>query len=77
MIRLRTNLPNVGLIVSLWSLPDSPTTPLMTEFYQNLQSNPDKAQALRQAMLTRKKVDPNPANWAGFMLLGEAEVFPK
>ncbi|MGB3695061.1 MAG: CHAT domain-containing protein, partial [Spirulinaceae cyanobacterium] len=62
-----------SLVVSLWSLPDNPTAPLMTEFYKNLETNPDKAQALRQAMLTRKEVDPNPLNWAGFMLLGEAE----
>lgn len=38
-------------IVSLWSIPDSPTAFLMKEFYRHLQQNPDKAQALRQAML--------------------------
>ena len=62
-----------SLVVSLWNVKDNPTAPLMTEFYKNLQTNPDKAQALRQAMLTRKKVDPDPVNWAGFMLLGQAE----
>ncbi|BDA71624.1 hypothetical protein CAL7716_057900 [Calothrix sp. PCC 7716] len=41
-----------SVLVSLWSVPDAPTSLLMTEFYKNLQKNLDKAQALRQAMLT-------------------------
>lgn len=46
---------------------------LMTEFYQNLQKNRDKAQALRQAMLTTMKQHPDRKNWAAFTLIGEAE----
>ena len=61
-----------SVIVSLWSVPDAPTAELMTEFYQNLQKNPDKAQALRQAMLTTMKEHPNPKDWAAFTLIGEA-----
>ncbi len=61
-----------SVIVSLWSVPDEPTALLMTEFYRNLQRQPDKAQALRQAMLTTMKQHPAPLNWAGFMLIGEA-----
>lgn len=61
-----------SLIVSLWSVPDAPTAELMIEFYQNLQQNPDKAQALRQAMLTIKKKYPNPKDWAAFTLIGES-----
>ncbi|GAB4209695.1 MAG: hypothetical protein Fur006_69640 [Coleofasciculaceae cyanobacterium] len=61
-----------SVIVSLWSVPDAPTASLMTEFYQNLQNNSDKAQALRQAMLTTLKQHPNPQNWAAFTLIGEA-----
>lgn len=61
-------------IVSLWSVPDSPTADLMNEFYQNyLQQDMDKAKALRQAMLTIKLKHPNPLDWAGFTLIGEAE----
>jgi CHAT domain-containing protein len=45
----------------------------MTEFYQNLQRNPDKAQALRSAMLKTMKQYPNPIYWAAFTLIGEAE----
>lgn len=62
-------------IVSLWSVPDSPTTELMTELYTNLnQKKLNKAQALRQAMLKIKAQYPDkPLNWAAFTLIGEAE----
>ncbi|HEY9727340.1 MAG TPA: CHAT domain-containing protein [Chroococcales cyanobacterium] len=62
-----------SMIVSLSSVPDSPTASLMTEFYRQLQQNSDKATALRQAMLTTMKQHPNPRNWAAFTLIGEAE----
>ncbi|MEG4422432.1 CHAT domain-containing protein, partial [Microcoleus sp. LAD1_D5] len=64
-----------SVIVSLWAVPDAPTAELMQAFYQNLQQNPNKAQALRQAMLTTMK-NPNhsnPRDWAAFTLIGEAE----
>lgn len=61
-----------SVLVSLWSVPDAPTAQLMTEFYKNLQKNPDKAQALRQAMLTTMNNNPNPVDWAAFTLIGEA-----
>ena len=62
-----------SVIVSLWAVPDAPTSELMQAFYQNLQQNPNKAQALRQAMLTTMKTHSNPRNWAAFTLIGEAE----
>jgi CHAT domain-containing protein/Flp pilus assembly protein TadD len=63
-----------SVIVSLWSIPDAPTASLMTEFYTNIREGKlDKAQALRQAMLTTMKKHPNPKNWAAFTLIGEAE----
>ncbi|WP_413198846.1 CHAT domain-containing protein [Nostoc piscinale] len=62
-----------SVLVSLWLVPDEETQLLMTEFYQHLQKNPDKAQALRQAMLTRIKENSLPINWAAFTLIGEAE----
>ncbi|NEO21090.1 DUF3160 domain-containing protein [Moorena sp. SIO4A5] len=61
-----------SIIVSLWSVPDAPTADLMKEFYQNLDSTGDKAQALRQAMLTMIPKFPNPKDWAAFTLIGEA-----
>ncbi|AKG20929.1 CHAT domain-containing protein [Calothrix sp. 336/3] len=62
-----------SVLVSLWAVPDAPTAELMTEFYKNISKNPDKAQALRQAMLTTMKQHPNPSSWAAFTLIGEAE----
>ncbi|MEH2368686.1 CHAT domain-containing protein [Nostoc sp.] len=63
-----------SLIVSQWSVSDSPTAELMIEFYRNLQNGKlDKAQSLRQAMLTVMRQNPNPRDWAGFILIGEAD----
>jgi CHAT domain-containing protein len=62
-----------SVMVSLWSVPDQPTAFLMTNFYRNLQQQPDKAKALRLAMLTTMKQHPNPRDWAAFTLIGEAE----
>ncbi len=76
VIGLSRSLISAGVpsvLVSLWSVPDAPTAELMTQFYQNLQNNPDKAQALRQAMLKIMKQHPNPRDWAAFTLIGEAE----
>ena len=68
---LSAGVPSV--IVSLWQVPDAPTSTLMIAFYQNLIQKMDKAQALRQAMLTTLKVYPNPQDWAGFMLVGRSD----
>jgi hypothetical protein len=68
-------LGNLGIVSnSLWASDDS-TAYLMAEFYKNIQHNPDKAQALRQAMLTtmKKREYSNPKQWAAFTLIGEAE----
>jgi CHAT domain-containing protein len=62
-----------SVIVSLWAVNDSSTSVLMSEFYRQLNTKPDKAQALRQAMLTTLKQYPNPSDWAAFTLIGEAE----
>jgi CHAT domain-containing protein len=76
VIGLSRSLISAGVssvIVSLWAIPDAPTAFLMKEFYQNLQKNPNKAQALRQAMLTTMKTHPHPRDWAAFTLIGEAD----
>lgn len=62
-----------SVVVSLWAIPDAPTATLMQAFYQNLSQNPDKAQALRQAMLTTQKKHPAPQEWAAFILVGSAD----
>jgi CHAT domain-containing protein len=77
VIGLSRSLISAGVpsvIVSLWAIPDAPTASLMTEFYRNWQGKKlDKAQALRQAMLTTMKTHPEPRNWAAFTLIGEAD----
>jgi CHAT domain-containing protein len=76
VIGLSRSLISAGapsVIVSLWAVPDGPTAFLMTEFYRNLQKTPDKAQALRQAMLATQKSYSDPVNWAAFVLIGEAD----
>lgn len=62
-----------SLIVSLWAVPDAPTANLMTEFYTHWQQNPDKAQALRHAVLKTREQHPDPRDWAAFSLMGQAE----
>ncbi|BFM38885.1 hypothetical protein OLK001_08110 [Synechocystis sp. LKSZ1] len=61
-----------SVVVTLWAVPDVPTTPLMTEFYRNLSQKMDKAEALRQAILTVRKTYPQPVDWAAFTLIETA-----
>ncbi|NEQ64852.1 MAG: CHAT domain-containing protein [Symploca sp. SIO2D2] len=64
-----------SLVVSLWQVPDDATQELMVEFYTNLYERKlDKAQALRQAMLTMiNEENLDPIDWAAFTVIGEAE----
>ncbi|MTJ10426.1 CHAT domain-containing protein, partial [Anabaena sp. UHCC 0204] len=76
VIGLSRSLISAGVpsvIVSLWAVDDNSTSVLMTEFYQNLQQNVDKATALRNAMLNTMKTHPEPKYWAAFTLIGESE----
>ncbi|MEM6252452.1 MAG: CHAT domain-containing tetratricopeptide repeat protein [Cyanobacteria bacterium P01_D01_bin.156] len=59
-----------NLVASLWAVPDEATAMLMTEFYNQLQTEPDKAVALRKAMLATLEKHPNPRDWAAFFLIG-------
>jgi len=67
-------VPNI--MVSLWAVPDTPTSQLMVAFYEQLLNDPnaDKAKALREAMRTVKQMDngkyKDPINWAAFTLIG-------
>jgi CHAT domain-containing protein/Tfp pilus assembly protein PilF len=75
VIGLSRSLISAGvpsIIVSLWSVPDAPTAELMSDFYTLLEQNPDKAKALRQAMLKTMKTHPDPRDWAAFTLIGES-----
>ncbi|MBW4624980.1 MAG: CHAT domain-containing protein [Brasilonema octagenarum HA4186-MV1] len=71
---LISGIPSV--VASLWEIPDAPTKELMVKFYENLKVNPDKARALRGAMLSTMKTHPDPVNWAGFVLIGLADMPP-
>jgi CHAT domain-containing protein len=62
-----------SIVMSLGSGSDASTTDLMIEFYRQLKQTNDKAQALRQAMLTTMKKYPDSKQWAGFALIGEAQ----
>ncbi len=62
-----------SIIVSLWAVGDGCTADLMKEFYNQLNNNPNKAQALRQAMLKTMKHHPHPKDWAAFALIGETQ----
>jgi CHAT domain-containing protein len=76
VIGLSRSLISAGVpsvVVSLWAVDDTSTSQLMPEFYRQLKQQPDKAQALRQAMLTTMKSHPNPIDWAAFTLIGESE----
>ncbi|AFZ16947.1 hypothetical protein Mic7113_1053 [Allocoleopsis franciscana PCC 7113] len=62
-----------SIVMSFGSASDASTTDLMIEFYRQLKQTNDKAQALRQAMLTTMKKYPNSRVWAAFTLMGEAK----
>lgn len=62
-----------SVVASLWAVPDKPTSELMLAFHQHLRQRPDKAWALRQAMLQTRTRYPSPAKWAAFVLIGEAD----
>jgi CHAT domain-containing protein len=61
-----------NVVVSLWAVPDAPTTALMTEFYRELATGAGKAQALRRAILSLRQQDPDPVSWSAFQLVGPA-----
>jgi CHAT domain-containing protein len=62
-----------SVVVSLWAVPDNSTADLMQNFYREFQQNPDKAKALRGAMLRMIENNWHPRDWAAFTLVGEAE----
>lgn len=62
-----------SVVVSLWSVADHPTAELMQDFHRRLATTPNKATALRQAMLAARAKNPDPLAWAGFILVGESE----
>jgi CHAT domain-containing protein len=62
-----------SVVVSLWDVNDRSTASLMGRFYQRLRQTPDRAAALRDAMLATREEDPHPYHWAPFVLIGARE----
>lgn len=62
-----------SIVMSFGSASDASTTDLMIEFYRQLKQTDDKAQALRQAILSTMKKYPDSRAWAAFTLMGEAK----
>ncbi|MCM0589348.1 MAG: CHAT domain-containing protein [Gloeotrichia echinulata DVL01] len=60
-----------AIMASLWSVDDTATQRLMTDFYQNLQQGMSKGEALRQAKL--KQIERHPFYWSPFVIIGDAE----
>ena len=63
-----------SVLVSLWAVPDAPTSELMQAFYRELPQTDNRASALRQAMLATMETFPNPKAWAAFTLVGEGKT---
>ena len=61
-----------SVAVSLWDVNDATTTELMRRFYLELETRPDPATALREAMLALRESHPHPYYWAPFILIGDA-----
>jgi len=59
------------LMVSLWEVHDQSTAEFMGDFYQHYQSSPNKANALRKAVMKLKEKHRHPYYWAAFALVGK------
>lgn len=59
-----------SVLVSLWDVNDRSTASLMGRFYRRLRETPDRAAALRDAMLATREEEPHPYHWAPFVLIG-------
>lgn len=59
------------LMVSLWEVHDQSTAQFMKDFYTCYRQTPNKAQALRQAVLNLREKRPHPYYWAAFALVGK------
>ncbi|MEM6631128.1 MAG: CHAT domain-containing tetratricopeptide repeat protein [Bacteroidota bacterium] len=67
-----------SIVNSLWKVNEETTALLMKSFYQNLQQNMSKSEALRQAKLSYLDSD-NPADpfyWASFVAVGDMTPLP-
>jgi len=74
VVSLRRSIEKAGAlssVTSIWSIPSKATTELMQSFYSELARGVSKADALRAAKLSVRRVHKEPRYWAGFLLAGE------
>jgi CHAT domain-containing protein/predicted negative regulator of RcsB-dependent stress response len=60
-----------SLLVTLWEVPDQSTAEFMKAFYERLLGQPNRAAALREAILEIRQRYPHPVHWAPFLLSGK------
>jgi CHAT domain-containing protein len=58
-------------MVSLWEVHDQSTAEFMRDFYDAYRRQPNKAAALRYAVLKLRDKNPHPYYWAAFALVGK------
>jgi CHAT domain-containing protein len=61
-----------SLLLTLWEVPDQSTAEFMTSFYDRVVEAPNRAAALREAVLELRERYPHPLHWAPFVLMGKA-----
>jgi CHAT domain-containing protein/tetratricopeptide (TPR) repeat protein len=67
-----------SLVMSLWQIPDQPTSAIMNRFYENLMAGQRKDVALRNAKLdflsaNRGNLRSHPFYWAGLIPIGDMQ----
>ncbi|GGU99069.1 hypothetical protein GCM10010260_39080 [Streptomyces filipinensis] len=63
-----------SVVVSLWPVDDRATADLMTAFHRYLVTGTTTGEALRRAVRDTRRRHPRPEDWAGFSLLGNADL---
>ncbi|MGH9570796.1 MAG: CHAT domain-containing protein, partial [Candidatus Angelobacter sp.] len=61
------------LVVSLWEVHDQSTAEFMRDFYAVYKQTPNKAIALKKAMMSLREKHKHPYYWAAFALVGKFE----
>ena len=60
-----------SLLLTLWEVPDQSTAEFMKAFYDRVLTAPNRASALRDAVLALREEYPHPIYWAPFVLMGK------
>jgi CHAT domain-containing protein len=61
-----------SLLLTLWEVPDQSAAEFMKLFYDRALAAPNRADALREAILEVRERFPHPLDWAPFVLVGKA-----